>query len=335
MAQLRRDPIVGRWIIVDTDHPTRPEDFEKEVHSWDNSRKCPFCYGNEETTPPEIDSIRPFGHKPNTAGWYVRAVANKFPALVIEGNLDRRGDGIYDLSNGIGAHEVIVDSPAHEKNISDLTEQEVSSIITMYVRRYTDLTNDNRFKYIMIFKNYGPSAGASLEHPHSQLIALPMVPKNVSEELHGAASYFDFRGRCIFCDILAQESEDAERIISQNNNFIALCPFVARFPFEVWILPKEHKSCFSLISDNKELTLDLARILREVLLRLKKTLSNPAFNYIIHTSPLYDKNNLSYHWHIEIMPKLTRVAGFEWGTGFYIVPTPPELCAKYLKEIKI
>jgi UDPglucose--hexose-1-phosphate uridylyltransferase len=275
------------------------------------------------------------GTKPNSPGWQVRVMPNKFPALQIEGSLERKGLGIYDMSNGIGAHEVIIDTPYHDKNIPDLLDEEVTDILKMYCNRSTDLIKDDRFKYIMIFKNYGPAAGASLEHPHSQLIALPMVPKNVAEELKGAANFFEYRERCIFCDIVSQEMQDKTRIVAENDDFIAFCPFVPRFAFEVWVLPKAHQASFPAAYESEEKIASLARLLKEVLLRLKIALQDPAFNYIIHTAPVYDIDSESYHWHFEIMPTLTRVAGFEWGTGFYVVPTPPELSAKYLREVKL
>lgn len=334
MPELRRDPLGGRWVIIDTFQPTHPEDFGEESHTY-KEMKCPFCYGNEHMTPPEIEVMRPQGSKPNSPDWQVRVVPNKFPALQIEGDLDRRGIGIYDMSRGVGAHEVIIQSPSHDKEISDLTDEQAVNILAMYCRRATDLTGDKRFKYILIFKNYGPSAGASLEHPHTQLIALPMIPKNVVEEIKGAASYFDYKERCIFCDMLRQEVEERERIIIENKYYIALCPYVSRFPFEVWIMPKKHNGYFCHISQDE--IPELAKVLKEVLLRIKAVLHDPAYNFIIHTSPTnIAEMEEGYHWHIEIMPKLTRVAGFEWGTGFYIVSTPPELAAKYLsKPVKV
>ena len=331
MTDLRRDPITGRWVIVDTDNPTKPEAFEKEQHSF-RGGDCPFCYGNEAITPPEIDAIREPGSPANKPGWQVRVVSNKFPALQVEGDIERRGVGLYDMSNGIGAHEVIIQSPYHEKDLCDLEDYEVENVIRLYCRRELDLRRDSRFKYILFFKNYGPSAGASLEHPHTQLIALPMIPKNVHEELEGAFKYFEYRERCVFCDMIRQELEEKTRIIFENNNFVAFCPFVSRFAFEVWIIPKNHQDNFSFMP--AEQIQDLAKILKNTLARIKDTLFNPAYNFIIHTAPINVEQKEGYHWHIEIMPKLTRVAGFEWGTGFYIVPTPPELAAKYLKHQK-
>lgn len=332
MAELRRDPIVGRWVIVDTDHPNTPQDYECEIHA-QKGGSCPFCYGNESMTPPEIESIRDLHTQANTPGWQVRVVPNKFPALKIEGDIDKRGLGIYDLSNGVGAHEVLIGTPYHNKDIPDLLNEEVEKIILIYCRRSIDLAKDKRFKYIMIFKNYGPAAGASLEHPHSQIIALPMVPKNALEEIRGAENYFEFRERCIFCDMLRQELQEKERIIFENKYFLSFCPFVSRFPFEIWIIPKQHQCCFCRLP-HEEIP-DLAYILKDTISAVKKIFGNLSYNYIIHSSPSNgDKEIEGYHWHIEFMPKLMRVAGFEWGSGFYTVPTPPELAAQYLRQEK-
>ncbi len=333
MAELRRDPVVGRWVIIDDTNPKKPEDFHVGPHHYDDSTNCPFCYGNEYMTPPEIQAYRHDKTSPNAPGWQVRTVPNKFPALQIEGELDRRGLGLFDLSNGIGAHEVIIETPYHTKDVADLELPEVEKILEMYCSRSKDLEKDKRFKYIMIFKNYGSAAGATLDHNHSQLIALPMVPKNVLEEISGSMEYYEFRERCIFCDIIRQEVEEKERILTQNKDFIAFCPFVSRFPFEMWIMPKTHKLNYCDITPDE--IVELAKILKEVLLRLKVALNDPPYNFIIHTSPINSEEKVGYHWHMEIMPRLSRIAGFEWGTGFYVVPTPPEVAIKYLKEAKI
>ena len=331
MGELRRDPVVGRWVIVDTEHPKKPEDFKYEQHIFEGGL-CPFCYGNEFMTPSEISCFRDPGTAANFPGWQVRVVANKFPALQIEGELDRRGLGIYDMSNGIGAHEVLIESPYHSKDIPELSEQEIESYLKMCCVRLADLKKDSRFKYVMVFRNYGAAAGATLEHPHTQLIALPMVPKNALEEIHGARDYYNYRERCIFCDILRQEIGDKTRIILENKYFISFCPFVSRFPFAIMIMPKQHSGYFSHISSGSELAA-LAQILKDTLTKLKKVFVNLAYNYIIHSAPINGETDVEYyHWHLEIMPKLTQVAGFEWGTGFYLDPTSPELAAQYLKD---
>jgi len=332
MSELRRDPVVGRWVIVDTDHPNKPEDFEYEQYI-PKGGVCPFCYGNESMTPPEINSFRDPNTTPNTPGWYVRVVPNKFPALQIERELDRRGLGMYDMSNGIGAHEVLIETPYHNKDISDLLNQEVENIISMSCTRAKDLIKDKRFKYIMLFRNYGQAAGASLEHPHTQIVALPMVPKNVMEEIRGAQHYFEYRERCIFCDIIRQEIQEKERVILENKYFVSFCPFVSRFPFEIWIIPKRHNAYFCHMP-TEEIPA-LASILKDTITKIKKVFVNLSYNFIVHSSPINGDGGIEYyHWHIEFMPKLMRVAGFEWGTGFYIDPTSPELAVEYLKAIK-
>lgn len=331
MSELRRDPIVERWVIVDTDHPNHPQDYECETHSQKEKSMCPFCYGKESMTPLEIESFRDSHTAPNTPGWQVRVVANKFPALRIEGELDRRGLGIYDLSNGVGAHEVLIESPYHNKDFPDLLDEEIESVLSMYCRRSLDLIKDRRFKYIMIFKNYGPAAGATAEHPHTQIIALPMVPKNALEEIKGAENYFEFRERCIFCDMVRQELQEKERLIEENKYFLSFCPFVSRFPFEIWIMPKKHSGYFCAMS--KEELPYLASLLKDTIAKVKNIFGNLSYNFIIHSSPTnHDFSSDGYHWHIEFMPKLMRMAGFEAGSGFYLVPTPPELAAKYLRR---
>jgi UDPglucose--hexose-1-phosphate uridylyltransferase len=260
-------------------------------------------------------------------------VPNKFPALQIEGNLDRRPLGLYDLSNGVGAHEIIIETPYHNMDICDLMPSELENYLRMCCRRAVDLANDKRFKYLMFFRNFGYAAGATLEHPHTQIIALPMVPKNVAEEIHGAKNYFDYRERCIFCDIIRQETQEKERIIIENKYFLSFCPFVSRFPFEILIIPKRHSGYFCRMSQEELQALSL--ILKETITKIKKVFVNLAYNFIIHSAPINGDSDVEYyHWHIELMPKLTQVAGFEWGSGFYVDPTSPELAAGYLKAIK-
>ena len=332
MSELRRDPITGRWNIINTDEPMEPGNFEVEPHEA-GAATCPFCPGNERMTPPEIHVLRPAGSQPNGPGWNLRVVSNKFPALRIEGELGRRGLGLFDLSNGLGAHEVIIETPEHQRQMPDLSLDALSHTLEAFTIRSLDLRGDRRLKYTLIFKNYGKAAGASLEHPHSQLIALPIVPKRILEELKGAERYFEFRDRCGYCDMLSQEVGDDERIICENKNFLAFCPFVSSFPFEISILPKTHSSDFAL--SPPDVLQDLARMLKEVLGRVRATLSDPAYNLMIMTAPIEPRQREEYHWRVELIPKLTKVAGFEWGTGFYINPTPPELAAKALREISL
>lgn len=331
MNELRRDPVTGRWIIVFLDNIPSVADFKVEPHT-KKKEGCPFCWGSESLTPPEIVAHRKYG-APNTSNWTVRVVPNKFPALRIEGELNKEGIGVFDMMNGIGAHEVIVDSPDHFRDMGDLKWSEIEEVIWAYLSRSMDLRGDKRFKYILIFKNYGKSAGASLEHPHSQLIALPIVPKRVIEELWGAERYFDYRQRCVFCDMIRQEKEEKSRIIYEDERFIAFCPYVSRFSYEVWVLPKHHRSDFAnMPRDNVP---GFAKAMKAALSRIKTLLSDPSYNFIIHTSPINGHEREDYHWHVEIMPKLSKVAGFEWGSGFYINPVPPDVAAKNLLSVKV
>jgi len=294
---------------------------------------CPFCPGHEDATPPEILAYRRPGTDPNKPGWTLRVMPNKYPALIIEGSLNREPRGIYDRMNGIGAHEVIIETPEHAKDIPDMSDEAVRDVFWAYRERMMDLERDRRFQYILVFKNHGEAAGASLEHAHSQLIATPIIPKRVAEELAGAKRYYDFKERCIFCDIIRQELIDKERVVKDFDAFLAFQPFASRFPFETWLIPKTHQSSYLELS-SPEVTI-LAKAVKETLGRLKVALNDPPFNYMLHTRPVSKEHHDHYHWHVEIIPKLTKVAGFEWGSGFYINPTTPEASAAYLRSIDL
>ncbi len=331
MPELRKDPITGRWVIISSERGKRPNEFLDQRNK-KRTGFCPFCAGNERTTPHEILAYRDIG-QPDGPGWRLRTVPNKFPALQIEGDLNKQGEGIFDKMNGIGAHEVIIESPDHSATLSTLPAKAMEDVLWAYRDRMEDLKRDKRFQYTLIFKNEGLIAGATLEHTHSQLIALPIVPIQVQEEIEGAKRHYKLKERCIYCDIIRQEMQSAMRVILETQLFIVLAPYAPRFPFETWILPKKHLSCYSC-STNDDFR-DLAGVLQNILRRIDRALSNPPYNYVIHTSPFRDENNDYYHWHIELMPKLTNVAGFERGSGFYINPTPPEDAAKFLREIKL
>lgn len=340
MPELRKDPVVGRWVIIATERAKRPDQFTSPKEEVQESA-CPFCEGHESQTPPEIYAVRPKQTSPNTPGWELRVIPSISPFLRIEGDLERRGRGVYDLMNGIGAHEVVIETNQHIANMADLTEEQITKIFTCYADRIRDLEKDKRFKYVLVFKNYGWAAGGSkTKHSKSQLIATPVNPKRVKEELVGARSYFDYHERCIFCDLIKQEIASKERVILEIDGFIAIAPFASRFPFEVWILPKKHSCDFTSI--DLEARKNLARIMKMILSKIKKGLNDPAYNYVLHTAPFqrqkvgYWKSiDNDYHWHIELFPRLTRVAGFEWGTGFYICPLPPENAAHFLRSVEV
>ncbi len=332
MPELRKDPIIGRWVIISTERGKRPSEFETRRPE-PKSGFCPFCPGNESKTPSEILAYREDGTAPNTPGWRVRVVPNKYPALRVEGEIHREGEGVFDKMNGIGAHEVIIETPNHQDTLSTIPTKQFEEVLWAYRDRIVDLKKDTRLRYVLIFKNHGEAAGATLEHSHSQLIALPIVPKRVSEEIDGALEYYNFKERCIFCDIVRQEIMQGIRVVCENQDFIAITPYAPKSPFEIWLLPKTHGSSFeNCLKSHYE---NLALIFSEVLKRMDKVLNFPPYNFILHTSPVKNSVDQYYHWHFEIMPKLAKVAGFEWGSGFYINPTPPEEAAEFLREAKI
>jgi len=334
MAELRRDPIIGQWVVVAADNESLgPETYGKVDQTRTQQAVCQFCEGREDQTPPEVECLRAPGTEANTPGWSVRVIPNRFPALRIEGDLDKRGIGLYDVSNGIGAHEILVETKDHDRDLADLSVAEITDVLRLYQSRLQNLAKDKRFKYIMIFKNYGKSAGASVEHAHSQIIALPLVPHSVQAELEGARHYFSFRGRCVYCDIIQQEVADRDRIVAQNDIFMAFCPYVVRYPFENWILPKEHEPNFCSLND--ETRPHLAAILKEMLVRMQVCLSQCSYNFYLHTVPVHYKEPEHFHWHIEIVPQITRESGYEWATGLHTVRTSPGAAAGYLRGVSI
>jgi UDPglucose--hexose-1-phosphate uridylyltransferase len=331
MPELRRDPIVGRWVIIATERARRPSDVPR-VRDPVVAGLCPFCPGHEDKTPREVYVAGRSPSQPaNGPGWKVRVVPNRYPALMIEGGLEREASGIYDRMNGIGAHEVIVETPDHTKDIGGMTDAEATEVLFAFKARVVDLRNDMRFRYILLFKNHGPAAGATLEHAHSQLIALPVTPRHVQEEIEGARRHYEHRERCIFCDIVMQERRERSRLILENEEFVVFAPWAPRSPFETWIVPKRHESNFE--SEPKERLAYCAQALRSTLKRLGAALGDPPYNFIVHSNPLRDPMSPSYHWHIEVMPALTHVAGFEWGSGFFINPVPPEEAAEFMRLV--
>lgn len=338
MSELRKDPIVDRWVIIAAERGRRPSDFEAAPQQPSSAASCPLCEGNEEKTPPEVFAMRE-GGPPNTSGWQVRVVPNKFPALAIEGEVRRSGIGLFDQMPGVGAHEVIIESPHHDQDMATVPVEHMARIFAAFTHRICDLRRDERFRHIIVFRNHGTAAGASLTHPHSQVIALPIVPKIVKDKLHSALDRYFHKERCIFCDLIEQELALPERVIYQNEHFVILSPFAARFPFSVEIYPLVHSYDFVLMNDEQYLS--LAQTLKFLLTRYRTVLGDPPYNMTLQTAPntgprsghpeYWGSIEYDYHWHLEIMPRLTKMAGFEWGTGFYINPVSPEDAARYLR----
>lgn len=339
MPELRRDPVVGYWTIISTERSRRPMEFRPKRIT--DEHDCPFCEGREKDTTPEVWAIRREGTAKDAPGWDVRVLPAKQPMLSEERPFDRFGEGIYDVMEGTGRHEIIVESSKHRHDLDEMSQGEAENAVKAYVSRVNAHEREARFKYPLLFKNHGLVSGAAsdvVRHSRSQLIAMPITPKRVKEELKAAKAYFERRDRCVFCDILRQETADGSRVVAQNDLFFAFCPFAARVPFEMWILPKRHCPDFGRLDPAAATA--FTRILRECLAKLRVLLSDPPYTFILHTAPYrHQKRELywktieeDYHWYLQISPRLTRAAGFEWGTGIHINPTPPEDAATLLRE---
>lgn len=329
MPELRQEPVTKKWVIIATERSKRPSDFliQKEKRK---GGFCPFCKGNEDKTPPEIMAYREAGTKPNTPGWWIRVVPNLFPALTKEGAGKTENRNFYLSKPGIGAHEVLIESPEHESSLESHSLEHIKEIFYAWRDRYQALINEESIQYIQIFKNEGSVAGASLEHPHSQLIATPLIPPVVDEELKGAQEYYQEQRKCIYCDMIKHELEEGTRVVMKNRDFLAFCPFASRFPFETWIIPQQHQAGFDLINDDQLHSLSAA--VQDVTQKIAGSLNYPPYNMVLHSAPVGYSDVADYHWHLEILPRLTIVAGFEWGTGIIINPTPPESAAEYLRK---
>ncbi len=334
-SEYRFDPLQQRWVIIASERGKRPSDFQPQIDPT-QGKFNPFAPGNEDKTPPEILSVPSENGDP----WKIRVVPNKFPALRVEGQPNREPDGIYDSIEGVGAHEVIIETPDETSTIADRSIDDITDLLKVYRTRIQDLSRDSRLRYILVFKNHGSFAGASLKHPHSQIMATTVTPRIIQTELNASHDHYLRKERCLICDIIQQEIHDRERLITIDDRFIAFCPYASRFPFEVFIAPRHHSHDYTQ-SDDTELRA-LAGIMKDVFSRLKVSLNDPPYNFVLHTAPNLEgipkgKENwpnlpLDFHWHLELLPRLTNVAGFEWGTGIYINPTPPEAAAKYLHE---
>lgn len=342
MPEMRHDPLQRRWVVIATERGNRPSDYKLECPK-DNGQVNPFLEGNEAMTPPEIAAARDKKSAPDTPGWQVRVVPNKYPALKIEGDLNREGLGLYDKMNGVGAHEVVIETPDPGEDLANLSPEHAFEVAKIYRERLIDLMRDMRFRYVLIFKNHGKAAGASQPHPHTQIIATPVTPRTIAMELESAKNHFNAKERCLFCDLIHQEIVENRRIIAQNEKFIAYAPYASRFPFEVCLAPKQHSHDFRDVTD-EELKLFM-EMLQDILQRLKIGLKDPPYNWMLHTAPNtftatprpshWATIQHDWHWHLEIIPRLTSVAGFEWGTGLFINPTPPEQAAEFLRGVML
>jgi len=353
MSELRYDPIKNRWTIIAPERKHRPNEFvvpRQEPQA--EPAGCPFDPTREQRTLHEIlaiprvagsgestDSRGDSGRAGDGTNWQVRVVASRFPVLRVEGEVEREGIGLYDRVSGVGAHEIIAENPDHHRETADLEVGELVQVLLACRSRLLDLRRDPRLRYTLLFKNKGLGAGASLSHPHWQLIATPIIPTDIVQELRAGREHFRRKERCVFCDLIHHEQRLGERIALETGRFVAVEPFASAYPFETWILPKGHHHDFATVTDDE--LHGFAAILRDLLRRLRVLLADPPYNLVLHTAPsprprpgqpdYWTTIEHDYHWHLELIPRITRIAGFEWGSGLNINPAPPEEAARFLK----
>lgn len=359
--ELRKDPATGRWVIISSARAKRPEAPEprREEESPESRARCPFCPGREAQTPPEIFSIRADGSFRDEPGWQTRVVPNKFPAFGIYPEIRLRRVGMFQIATGYGAHEVVIESPEHDVYLEQQPVEQIGRIADSWWERHLDLERDRRLKYVLIFKNHGKAAGASLSHPHAQIIATTVIPDALKVKLTNAKDYYQNGEGCLWCRQMEEtwffenkifnpdgsvlvDVKRNDRVIFETERFVAYIPFAARMPYEIHIVPKIHQHSF--IQTSREERLELARMLKIVLSKVYKLLGNPPYNFYIHSAPNlnvrprtgdYTTIREDFHWHIEILVRTTIWAGFEQGSGIYINPSNPTDAARYLAETKI
>jgi len=334
MSQLRQDPVTGGWVAIATERAKRPTSFQRTPSANQPSKPCPFCAGHESETPPELLAVRPGGGEPNTPGWLIRVVPNLFPvftpstrqAVVVE-------HGIYRVMEGIGYHEVVILSPSHSVDLDSLSEEALLLVIQTFISRYQTICAQTNIQYLMIIGNHGKEAGASLAHPHSQLFGLPIIPPAVQCEIEGVSRYRDACGRCIYCEIIRYELSSGERVVYANDDFLVYAPFAGRLPFETSIIPRWHASHFESMDPAQQRS--FADAIHQLASRVAAGLGDPPYNLYIHTAPCHSGPEFDYHWHLELLPRLTIQAGFEWGSGIMINTTRPEDAAEFLRDVKV
>jgi len=339
VSEFRWDPLKGAWVITENDRLRQPREFFVDRQQV-SMTTCPFCPGQEAKTPAEVFAVRQGSRPANSPDWLVRVVPNKFPVLRIEGQLEPQQHGLYRSMRGIGAHEIIIETPSHHRSMAQLELNEMLQVLQAYRERLLDLRKDTRFRYLQIFKNHGVEAGAPLPHSHSQLMAVPTTPPITRNALNACRAHFRKTEQCLICDLIAQEITDGRRVVNNDGRFLTVAPYASSVPFELRLFPLQHNHDFALQSDQ-----DLAACataLLDMLRRLRRLLNDPPYNFILHTGPpahpqpgkpdAWDTLAADYHWHIELVPRLSQVAGFEWGSGFFINPLAPEDAARYLRE---
>lgn len=330
MPELRLNPVTREWVIIATERAKRPMEFKTQYLQRPGQppylATCPFCAGNESKTPEEHLRLA------DASGWRIRVVANKYPAVISDGERIRKQDGIKKTVSGVGVHEVIIEHQRHNLSTALFDQKHFEDIMSVYKNRFIEAYRDPRVEHVIIFKNHGESAGTTVVHPHTQLIATPVVPVQFRDRVQAAMHYFDDTGECLMCAIIKREREEKIRVVVDTDNFLTFIPYAALSPFHLWIFPKRHSAAFSTISVDE--SKELAYHLKTVLLKIYWGLDDPDYNFVIRSSRPQDAGNEYCHWYISIVPRLTKSAGFEIGSGMYINTSLPEESAEFLRAAK-
>lgn len=338
MSELRKNLLSGRWVIVSTDGSSRSEHLHDSRRAEEDrtgesaasyEQKCPFCKGNEHMTLPEVSTVRP-DDDPDSAEWIIRVVPNSRPALRPVGEPVVRRHHIHQYISGVGSHETVVESPQHNVEPYDQPLDRFAAVMGTYRDRMLALEGDRRFEYVAAFRKHGELSGTASSHPHSEVMAMPLVPMAVQDELKQSKDYFDYSSRCVVCDLIRDELSAGIRVVLEGEEFIAVTPYAARVPFETWIVPRRHSSAFTTITDAE--TKALARSLARILLVLAEDLGDPSYTYHIHTAPARVTGLEHYHWHLELIPRMAATSGLEYGAGIYANPASPEGDAAFLSR---
>ncbi len=331
MPEFRQNYVSKEWVIIASERALRPDEMgarvppKAEVPMY--RKDCPFCPGNEEQTPPAVYSVEEGGQ------WRLRVVPNKFAALNPDQPVGRQCMGPFLQAGGFGVAEVVIESPHHDQSLSTLPVPDVERVLRAFRSRYLAVASDRRINLITIFRNFGVLAGTSLEHPHSQIIATPIVPPHVRGGWYAAQLQYDAFGSCPYCEMLQGEMEQKHRLVTETEHFVAFCPYASRTPFELRIYPRRHHACFAWVNE-REIE-DLAYVLRDTLARLRVGVNNPDYNFVIRSAAAGDEDSRYLHWYLVVIPKITTPAGFEIGTGIYINVVPPEFAAEHLRAVAI
>lgn len=311
-SELRFDPVSKDWILIATGRAKRPEMFAKETPRRDSGPKsaCPFCHFKGD--------------------WFVKVIPNKYPPFSPNDKLEKREEGPYQVMDGVGFAEVVV-TRSHEKSMAQFSVPEIRQVLDAFQERYLDLMNEKFVNYVSIFHNHGETAGATISHPHSQIVTHPIIDPDLNRSLAGSAEYWRKHKKCVHCVMLDFDRKQRQRIIFENQDFLVVCPFASRIAFETRIYPKQHLAYFERIKDKGKDS--LAEAFKMAFSKLYKALNNPDYNFFLHTAPCDGRNYDHYHWHFEILPKTSTWAGFELGTGIEISTIEPENAAEYLRKM--